>query len=179
MFFTLCIIGLLATLVLASSQTSFGEAGRMVPGNAPACQRLSWIEIILYGCVLLCAALLALTGIGTFVLTGGEPMTGWILMIHASVAPPFAICITLLAVVWADRCRFAQDQETSFGLVGKLLYWAMVILALVVILSAVFPMTPIFGTHGQELLDKTHRYSSMLITVVLAAQAVGVFYCRE
>lgn len=178
MFLTLCIITLMATLMLASTQTSFGEAGRMVAPSEPIARQLSWVERIVYAVVLLCAAVLALTGIGTFVLTGGKAMTGWILMIHASVAPPFAIFVTLLAVIWADRCQFVQDNDSTFGLVGKLLYWLMVVLALVVILSAVFPMTPIFGTEGQELLDKTHRYSSILITIVLALQAVGIFARR-
>jgi len=175
MFLTLCILGVLMALALGAAQTSFGEAGRIIGPSGPVVRRFSWIERALYIITLACAAVLAITGIGTYLFTWGEPMTGLILMLHASVAPPFVICVTLVALIWADRCQFAQEIDSGFGLLNKLLFWAMAVLALIVILSAVFPMTPVFGTHGQELLDLTHKVSSIILTIVLILQAIVVF----
>ena len=107
-------------------------------------------------------ALLAVTGIGTFLL-GKAPMTHWVLMAHASAAPLFAIGIALVALTWAEPSRFGASGSTQ-GCLSKVLLWLILICGLVVILSGVVPMTPVFGTHGQHLLYLTHRYSAMVLS---------------
>jgi len=173
MFSLVSIIGLMMLATVACRLTG-GEAPppRI---NEPMLDRLPWWERILYALLLLCAAVLALTGFGTFVLTGGKAMTGLVLMLHATVAPPFVILVTITAVVWAERSRLMQFTPGGFSAGIRVLFWLMILLSLLVILSAVFPMTPLFGTHGQELLYRTHQYSSLLLTLVMILQAYGLW----
>ena len=51
----------------------------------------------------------------------------------------------------------------------KIACWA----GLVVILSGVLPMTPIFGTHGQHFLYLVHRYSGIVVAVVAVLHALS------
>lgn len=118
-----------------------------------------------YAAVLVAVVVLAGTGIGTFAL-GKAPMTHWILMLHVSLAPLFAIGLALLSVTWAGRACFVQGSPSQ-SCATKALFWLILLSGVVVILSGVVPMTPIFGTHGQHLLYLIHRYSAIVLTVVL------------
>jgi len=118
--------------------------------------KLAYLAMLIGGVVL------AATGIGTFVL-GKAPMSGWVLMAHVSAAPLFAIGLAVVALTWADRCRFGNGALERSGPV-KALFWLILLSGLVVILSAVVPMTPLFGTSGQHALYLTHRYSAIVLT---------------
>jgi hypothetical protein len=108
------------------------------------------------------AIALAVTGIGTFVL-GKAPMTGWVLMAHVSAAPLFALGLAFVALTWADRCRFGNGGSGQ-SCTAKAMLWLILACGLVVILSAVVPMTPLFGSGGQHFLYLTHRYSAIVLT---------------
>ncbi len=100
---------------------------------------------------------LALSGIGTFAL-GQAPMTHWVLMLHVAASGMFTIGLTVVALTWTDEvCR--RGGFSAF------LYWLLLLSGVVVILSGVVPMTPLFGTEGQHLLYLTHRYSGMVVGV--------------
>jgi cytochrome b subunit of formate dehydrogenase len=133
-----------------------------------------------------CGVVLAVTGFAPMLLLD-KTITGWWLVIHATFAPVFAACVAILAVMWAGSCTFDKDYlpwlnrliarkpqsaETpeKYELCRKALFWALLLLALPVILSAVLSMFPIFGTDGQENLLCLHRYSTL--TFVL----FGVIY---
>jgi cytochrome b subunit of formate dehydrogenase len=118
-----------------------------------------------YLAMLLGAAVLAVTGIGTFAL-GQPPMTHWVLIAHVSAAPLFAIGLALVALTWADRCRAGGDTP------AKPLFWFILVCGLVVLLSGVVPMTPLFGTGGQHTLYLTHRYSAIALAAALALQLI-------
>jgi len=131
-------------------------------GGAPAvgaCGRLA------YGIMLVGAVGLAATGIGTFIL-GTPPMTHWMLMAHVSAAPLFAIGLALVALTWSERSRFSVSGSGQ-SCFSKALLWFILIGGLVVLLSGVVPMTPVFGTAGQHLLYLTHRYSAIVLTVII------------
>lgn len=108
-----------------------------------------------YGLMLLGLIALAASGIGTFAL-GKAPMTHWILMLHVGASPLFALGLTLVALTWPARCA-AQNCA------NKLFFWFMLLCGLVVILSGVVPMTPVFGTEGQHFLYLAHRYSGIVM----------------
>lgn len=145
-------------------------------GLAP--RRLRAWPTLLYSLTLLCIAVLAATGLGTFFFSS-RPMTGWVLMLHCAVAPPFAIFIALLGLAWAHRSRFTHaDRSARFDTLQKLLFWVMIGSAVVVIVSAVVPMTPLFGTHGQEVLYHTHQVSSLVLTIAVVLHAVRFFTRR-
>jgi hypothetical protein len=103
---------------------------------------------------------LAFTGIGTF-LFGKPPMTHWVLMAHVAVAPLFALGLVAVALTWSDRCQCGG--QSSLSALAKALFWVILLAGLVVILSGVLPMTPLFDTTGEHLLYLTHRYSAIVL----------------
>ena len=117
---------------------------------------------------------LAVTGVGTFVL-GKAPMTHWVLMAHASAAPLFAIGLAVVALTWSDRHHFGRAAACQSACV-KTVFWFILASGLVVILSGVVPMTPLFGTQGQHTLYLIHRYAGMLC---LAAVGLHVLRWRS
>jgi len=150
-------------------------------------QKLNVIGILrklLYLLALLCFLVLLITGFYP-VLIRGEHLGGYLLMLHATFAPVFAACLAALAVMWADNCRFNKDdwpwlqriikRETASNkpdtethtLIQRICFWLIVVLALPVILSAVLSMFPLFGTRGQEFLLDTHRYSALLLALII------------
>lgn len=120
-----------------------------------ACYGLMWLGILA----------LAISGIGTFAL-GRAPMSHWILMAHVGASPLFAIGIAGVALSW-------PAPDTRRGLMEAVFYWLLLIAGLVVILSGVLPMTPIFGTDGQHFLYLVHRYSGIAVAVVAVLHALS------
>jgi hypothetical protein len=102
---------------------------------------------------------LIVTGIGTFV-TGRAPMTEWVLMLHVGLSPAFAIGLALVALSWPSRCYLYRTPS-------QFLFWLMLLTGLIVVLSGVVPMTPVFGTEGQHLLYLIHRYGGIALGVVI------------
>ena len=146
---------------------------------------LSILRKLVYLLALLCFVVLAVTGLYP-VLVRGQHLSGYLLMIHATFAPVFAACLTVLALMWAHRCRFSESdcplwfqriirRETvnkdSFAekscLGQKICFWLIILLALPVILSIVLSMFPLFGTDGQEFLLNLHRYSTLLLALAV------------
>ena len=147
-------------------------------------QKLSPAEVfrkLVYLLVLLCFVILAITGFyPTLVLD--DQISGYLLMIHATFAPIFAICLAILAVMWSGHCRFTADDWPWFRklvqrvtlskntgqemqhkscLGQKITFWLIIILALPLILSIVLSMFPYFGMYWQELLLNIHRYTAL------------------
>jgi len=135
---------------------------------------------------MLCGAVLAVTGFyPVFVL--GKHISGYPMMLHATCAPVFAACMAALAVMWAGRCCFEdEDCPVTKRLVGwltgnknseqkvkckisgvrqKVFFWLLIVLALPLILSIVVSMFPLLGTHWQELLLGVHRYVAVAFVV--------------
>jgi cytochrome b subunit of formate dehydrogenase len=153
-------------------------------------QKLSLIGVLrklLYLLALLCFIVLAITGFyPTLVL--GEHISGYLIIIHATFAPIFAICMAILAVLWANNCRFsaqdwpwfqsivervtlhkknegASDNKSCFG--QKMSFWLIIFLALPLTLSIILSMLPYFGTYWQELLVIIHRYTALIFAIVV------------
>lgn len=129
----------------------------------------------------LCFVVLLVTGFYQLLILG-KHLSGYLLMIHATFAPIFAVCLAAMACFWAQNCRFDQDDWGWLASLGgckssdksscwksytgqKICFWLIIILALPLILSVVSSMFPLFGTYGQELLLNTHRYTALLIVL--------------
>ena len=134
-----------------------------------------------------CFLVLTITGFYP-VLIKGEHISGYLMMVHATFAPLFAVCLAALAVMWAQRCRFEdgdcpvtkrlvqwltgcqepeQKAKTGGACVGqKVFFWLLIVLALPLILSIVVSMFPLLGTHWQEILLAVHRYVAGAFVVV-------------
>ena len=153
-------------------------------------QKLSLVGVlrkVVYLLAMLCFVILAVTGFYPTIILG-EHISGYLVMVHATFAPIFAICLAVLAVMWARRCRFAyndwpwfqcvvqrltlvksageQAHCESSGLGQKITFWLIIFLALPLILSIVLSMFPLFGTHWQELLLSMHRYTALVFALV-------------
>jgi cytochrome b subunit of formate dehydrogenase len=130
---------------------------------------------------ILCFAVLVVTGFAPIIFLG-KSITSWWLMIHATFAPIFAACIAALAVLWADKNRFdknywpwlnralqRQPKSTTppekYELSLKISFWAILILSLPMILSAILGAFPLFGTWWQGALLQLHRYSTLLLSL--------------
>lgn len=145
------------------------------------------LRMLLYLLALVCFVVLALTGFYP-VLILGEHISGYLVMLHATFAPVFTICMAVLAVMWAGNCRFAAGDWPWFerivqrvtlikstdkaprkcsGLGQKITFWLIIFLTLPLALSIVLSMFPLFGTHWQELLLGLHRDTALVFTVVV------------
>jgi hypothetical protein len=161
MFRVISIIGLLLAVVLGLVS--------LLGSSRPGGQRIAGWQRFIYALTMLAGAALALTGLGISVVLG-QAMHGWWLMLHASAAPAFAVGLVAVVVCFAHQCRF-NDGGSTFSAWQKFLFWVMAGAGLVVILSAVVPMTPLFGTPVQNLLPEVHRYSSLVLAMAAIAQA--------
>ena len=154
-------------------------------------QRLSLVGVIrklVYLLALFCFVVLAVTGFYPMLVLGKQ-ISGYWLMLHATFAPVFAICLAVLAVMWASHCRFTRSdwpwlqclirrvilpKTDNTCLVGessnpgqKITFWLIIILSVPLTLSMVSSMFPLFGTEGQKLLLNMHRYSALLLALVV------------
>jgi len=142
---------------------------------------------LVYLLALLCFVVLAVTGFYPTIILG-EHISGYLVMVHATFAPIFAICLAVLALMWARNCRFAHNdwpwfqrivqrvtlvkidaeevQSESSGIGQKITFWLIIFLALPLILSIILSMYPLFGTHWQELLLNIHRYTALVFALV-------------
>jgi cytochrome b subunit of formate dehydrogenase len=146
------------------------------------------IRMLVYLLALFSFVVLALTSFYPVLLLG-EHISGYLLMLHATFAPVFVVCLAVLAVLWAGSCRFTAGDWPWFerfvnritlaksgekaaprknpGLGQKITFWLIIFLALPLALSIVLSMFHIFGTHWQELLLALHRYTAYVFTVVV------------
>ena len=154
-----------------TEQISHKPTGNEPESAVPARGKLA------YQAMLAGALVLAATGIGTFVL-GKAPMTQWVLMAHVTAAPFFAVGLVLVALTCAEHCRFGALGSRQSGL-GKALLWLILACGVVVILSGVVPMTPLFGTPGQHALYLTHRYSAIALAAALVLHLLSLRGARK
>ena len=189
MFQKISIIAFLVTLACIVLHRIVVPSNKRLPGNSTN-DRLSIIgmlRILVYLAVLFCFVVLAITGFYPTLILGTH-ITGYLVMVHATFAPVFAVCLAVLAVLWAKRWCFTSGDwpllerivrwatladspvtntyGKSSGLGQKISFWLIIFLALPLILSIVLSMFPLFGTHWQELLLSMHRYAALVFSMV-------------
>ena len=154
---------------------------------------------LVYLLALLCFVVLAITGFYPTVVLG-EHISGYFVMVHATFAPVFAICLAILAVMWARNSRFTGSdwpwfqrfvqrvtlvkstvketppENSSFG--QKITFWLIIFLALPLALSIILSMYTLFGTHWQELLLGIHRYTALLFFLVAIVHIYLLIRCK-
>ncbi|MFC1724575.1 cytochrome b/b6 domain-containing protein [candidate division KSB1 bacterium] len=134
---------------------------------------INYLKTLVYLLAVICVLVLAVTGFAPYLLSGKSP-TGFILMLHVSAAPVFAVCLTLLVLLTAHRHVFNMSDQFPEGdkkekedihknkTYEKLCFWLIVLLTVMVMGSIVMSMYPVFGTNGQEFLLNLHLISSGL-----------------
>lgn len=125
---------------------------------------------VLLGRLSVCAlavSVLALvaTGIGGPLLNHGGPLSGFLLLGHTSCAALFIAGLAGSSIFCAERLRFGADNPG--GKARKAFFWLMLPLGLVTILSVLVSMTPVFDTHGLELMFQVHRWSALAMAMSL------------
>lgn len=148
--------------------TSSTSAPATLPLRQPA--RLDALARLAYLGLLVGVLLLALTGVRAF-LTGNAPMSHWVLMFHVGISPLFTLCTAVVALTWP---RITAGHH----LITRVLFWLLLTIALVVILSGVVPMTPVADTNGQHFLYLTHRFAGVLLTPVALAHLFSLVLKR-
>jgi len=151
------------------------------------------LRILVYLVAMLSFVVLALTGFYP-VLILGEHISGYLVMVHATFAPVFAVCLAVLAIMWARQCRFAPGDWPWFErlvrrvtlaeasdaatprpnscLGQKVTFWLIIFVALPLGLSILLSMYPLVGTHWQELLLSLHRYTAYVFALLVIVHTV-------
>jgi len=147
-------------------------------------QKLSIIGILrklVYLLALLCFVILVVNGFYPSLILG-KSISGYWIMLQTTAGGVFAVCIAILAVLWAHNCRLDKNYwpwltnllrhepaDTTalekYELCQKICFWLIIFLALPLILSIVLSMFPLFGTDGQRFLLQLHRYSALLLAL--------------
>ncbi len=155
---------------------------------------ISALRVLVYAVALLCVVIQAITGF--IPVLKGEHISGYSVMIHATFAPVLAVCLAVLAVLWAGRCKFTRgdwpwlenlvNRATAAGsssaqkgckcsaLTQKVTFWLIVFLSLPLILSIILSMYPIFGTHWQEYLLALHRNTAIAFFLVAIVHTLAL-----
>lgn len=147
---------------------------------------------IVYFTLVAIIVLLSLTGYSA-IFTMSRSMTGYSLLLHAALAPVFALGIAIWAVGSASRNRFsARDGAWLFARCGwnstvecepsasllvarKVCFWLVLAMAAPAILSIVLNMFPLFSTDWQLFLMQIHRSSVTILTLGILGYA-GLSY---
>ena len=160
---------------------------------------ISALRVLVYAVALLCVVIQAITGF--IPVLKGEHISGYPVMIHATSAPVLAVCLAVLAVLWAGRCKFARGDwpwferlvrlvtaaESSNGqpackcsaLAQKVTFWLIVFLALPLILSIILSMFPLFGTHWQKTLLALHRNIAAVFFLIAVVHTCTLLLSRS
>ncbi len=136
---------------------------------------ISAAAIFFYCLTLICFGVLLVTGfLPRFVL--GWPLSGYMLIIHASFAPVFACSIAAAALLWAHKNSFENDELVPpFNIPHialKKCFWAMLVVSVPLMLSIVAGMFHIFGTAAQQCLINLHRLCAAIFVLVAILHSV-------
>lgn len=129
---------------------------------------------------------LAITGFLPVVISG-SPISGLPLILHVTLAPLFAISLTVVTVFWAYHHRFNRSdwqrllqwirREKSTALQAnpnlwqKICFWSILVLAVPVLISVILNMYPLFGTAGQQFLLHLHGYTALLMLIAVVGHS--------
>ncbi len=107
-----------------------------------------------------------------FMLAIGERMHRWMLILHMTLAPIWALCVTGLSLLWTNEDRSRRDASE------RIAACIVVVASFLVIISAMLGMMTWFGSGGQRILLNLHRYSALVLLVVAAYQAARLLTRR-
>jgi cytochrome b subunit of formate dehydrogenase len=169
---------------LAGTKQTLRQQGLEVADNLKKWRALSTSALLntlmrfFYLTALGCVLVLAITGFLPVIIFGAA-VSNFALMLHLLLAPLFAIGLAALALFWAQRHRFNQNDWASLqqwfrdkkftaspenpNVWQKICFWLSVLLAVPLIASTVLMMYPFYGTAGQESLLRWHGYVGLLL----------------
>jgi len=148
-------------------------------------QKLTLVGVLrklVYLLALLAFVVLVINGFYSSLILAG-PISGYLLILQTTAGGVFAVCIAILAVMWAHNCRLDKNYcpwlqrllqhqpadstaPQKYELCQKICFWLIVVLALPLILSITLSMFTLFGTDGQKFLLQLHRYSALSLALI-------------
>lgn len=142
-------------------------------------ENLHSIQSVVYLLTILGFIIMLVTGFVSLLFTGGA-LTGILLMIHVSVAPLISISFAMLVILFAHSNRFNDNDITisnendgkkkityKDSAYLKINFWLISIFSLPAMVSIILTMFPLFGTEGQINLLEIHRYSVLIISILV------------
>ncbi len=150
------------------------ERRRLAPGST-----LDNLRRTAYGLSVAFLVLLGLTGFLPVLILGDRP-SDTLLIVHVTVAPFLALCLCALALLWAHRLRFDEEDwhfvlepahrkasriERRIRLALKVGFWLVLLFSLPLMGSIILSLFPLFGTEGETLLIRVHGYSALLFLI--------------
>lgn len=191
MFRIIATLGIFGTLAVAATFRVIRGQKLSLTGRKDVCPMSFW-ETLIYMMVMLSIVALGATGFYATIVKGRQ-MGGLTLMAHVSAGGVFFTALAAMLIRWAEDCRLLDGDwralcgnclgrrgkkgETApagrFTAGQKFYFWGLAILGLVATLTMLVSMLPIFGTHGQELLYKLHRLSTLLIVMGALCYGLG------
>ena len=182
-FRLLSIAGIAAALLAAAGhRVVFGVHYPGLGKDKKEIKRFSLWERFIHLVTLLSFFTLAITGF-TAVVWFGAKLSGWLLLTHLAAAAVFAVGMIVIALRWAEDCRFEScDWEWAKKFGGYLghkgdipsgrfnggqkgFFWAMLALAVVCMLSGALRLFPVIFPQFQDIIYLAHRYSSLLLAI--------------
>lgn len=142
-------------------------------------ENLHSFQSIVYLLTILGFIIMLISGFISLLFTGGA-LTGILLMIHVSVAPLISITFAILVVLFAHSNRFNDNdiiisneddgkKEIKYkdSAYLKINFWLISVFSLPAMVSIILTMFPLFGTEGQINLLEIHRYSVLIISILV------------
>lgn len=142
-------------------------------------ENLHSLQSVAYLLTILGFIIMFVTGFISLLFTGGA-LTGILLMIHVSVAPLISITFAILVILFAHSNRFNDNDITisteddgkkkiiyKDSAYLKINFWLISIFSLPAMASIILTMFPLFGTEGQISLLEIHRYSVLIISILV------------
>ncbi|MEN8192286.1 MAG: hypothetical protein ABFS12_05685 [Bacteroidota bacterium] len=130
--------------------------------------------------------IMVITGFAPIIFIG-DNLTGIFLLIHVTIAPLIAVSFAVLVVLFAHSNRFNssdvsisvdEDEKKRIqledGALLKINFWLISLFSLPAMLSIILGMFPLFGTEGQLVLLEIHKYSVLIITILVILH-MGMF----
>ncbi|MCF7847665.1 MAG: cytochrome c3 family protein, partial [Kiritimatiellales bacterium] len=124
------------------------------------------VEVLVIAAVFASIAFLAITGF-LFGWCTGHPLGGYALLGHTAFGGLYAAALCALVLLRGRSTWFTPLRKTAF--------WVLLASGLMLVLSILMAMFPIFGTHGQHMCIVLHRIAALLTLPALAVLALGMF----
>ena len=165
--------GRVANSFLDDFKNSFGKLKGMKSNNLQT--NLNLFKRFFYLATLFLFLLMALSAF--IPVLSGTNLSDIFLLVHATVAPLFSVFLAILIILFAHSNRFNKDdvkensdeQKFNFNQSGylKVIFWLVALFSVSAMVSIVLNMFPIFGTEGQVYLLDVHKYSTLLLLLLV------------
>ena len=140
-----------------------------------------WDKLVYFG-TLACVGVLAATSFIAVLVEGH--LGGWPLFLHMFGAGALTAALPVLALSWAHTNAFDlgpppdDTPPPKFGPFAKAMFWLLLAAGLIVTMTMLLSMLPIFGSDGMNNLLGIHRYSGLVVVAAAALHAYNVVVQR-